>query len=442
MALPNKTFWCNYNARNYNSTTLTLPKENGQLFDNDLVFPSAVTYNHNHITLSGDKRVHFTFNSTSENIFNRTSSTANITIIAKLSATNSTWFFANRDGNSASEVGYLVALGRNYRLEFVNYSYTTSTSPMIFTWRCGNGDVQYIAHSDNVVGTPYQSTNWARGEMKNIYFFGGNVGSESWAGDFYWLYMSPETLTDAEIQEVIDYNENIQPLIIPVNKYKLGANNITNTYEGGTKINKMYVGNDLVYRALPTTTPPHPIFIDYVYTTTESFINTSIVPTTSTKFRVKFKPTGLVGGVIIGYGPNTPITAGDSQDYRLFNHRGINDFTFDFNQSRFYGYGTTDENGMYDLTCGNNYIYDNVAGATAGTGTTQSSIAANNVPIYVGLKNSHEQIHQVTIYGDNDTVVFDGHATEFNGVYGIYDTVSGQLLQPTNGATVYGGTWQ
>lgn len=255
MALPNKTFWCNYNARNYNSTTLTLPKENGQLFDNDLVFPSAVTYNHNHITIRGDKRVHFTFNSTSENIFNRTSSTANITIIAKLSPTNSTWFFANRDGNAASQVGYLVALGRNYRFEFVNYSYTASTSPMIFTWRCGNGDMQYIAHSDNVVGTPYQSTNWARGEMKNIYFFGSNISSESWAGDFYWLYMSPETLTDAEIQQVIDYNENIQQPVIPVNKYKLYTSNIQKTYNGSTKINKMYVGNDLVYRALPTTTP-------------------------------------------------------------------------------------------------------------------------------------------------------------------------------------------
>lgn len=43
---------------------------------------------------------------------------------------------------------------------------------------------------------------------------------------------------------------------VPINKYKLGPNNISKTYEGGTKINKMYVGNDLAYIALPTTTGP------------------------------------------------------------------------------------------------------------------------------------------------------------------------------------------
>lgn len=43
---------------------------------------------------------------------------------------------------------------------------------------------------------------------------------------------------------------------IPINKYKLGTSNVQKTYEGSTQINKMYVGNDLVYRALPTTTGP------------------------------------------------------------------------------------------------------------------------------------------------------------------------------------------
>lgn len=52
---------------------------------------------------------------------------------------------------------------------------------------------------------------------------------------------------------------------IPINKYKLGANNITKTYEGGTKINKMYVGSNLVYRALPTTTPQFTIPLDEVW---------------------------------------------------------------------------------------------------------------------------------------------------------------------------------
>ena len=183
--------------------------------------------------------------------------------------------------------------------------------------------------------------------------------------------------------------------------------------------------------------------LDYVYTNGPAYINTNIVPTTSTKFRTKFKVVSTNGGLIVGYMHNScPITCeNDQTDYRFFNHRGLNDFSFDFNANRTYGYGTTDENGMYDITCGNNYIYDNVAGATAGTGTTQSQIATQrNVPMFIYLDGSYGQVQQVTIYGDNDVVVFDGYAADVDGDYGIYDTVSETLLKPTNGATVYKGT--
>lgn len=231
MALPNKTFWVNYNARNYNSTTLTIPKENGQLFNEDLVLPGSVTFTDDHIAITGDKRIHFTFNNTSDNIFNRTINTANVTIIAKVSPTNSTWFFSNRNGNSA--VGMLVGLGRKYQMSWTgdDNAYTSSTSPMIFTWRCGNGTQQYIAHSDNVTGTPYTTTAWVGQEANNVYFFGGNIGSESWAGDFYWLYMSPETLTDAEIQQVIVYNDHLHTFSISKSNARFETTGGTETVE-------------------------------------------------------------------------------------------------------------------------------------------------------------------------------------------------------------------
>lgn len=231
MALPNKTFWVNYNARNYNSTTLTIPKENGQLFNEDLVLPGSVTFTDDHIAITGDKRIHFTFNNTSDNIFNRTINTANVTIIAKVSPTNSTWFFSNRNGNSA--VGMLVGLGRKYQMSYTgdNNAYTSSTSPMIFTWRCGNGTQQYIAHSDNVTGTPYTTTAWVGQEANNVYFFGGNIGSECWAGDFYWLYMTPETLTDAEIQQVIVYNDHLHTFSISKSNARFETTGGTETVE-------------------------------------------------------------------------------------------------------------------------------------------------------------------------------------------------------------------
>ena len=213
MALPNKTFWCNYNARNYNSTTLTLPKENGQLFDNDLVFPSAVAYNDDHITISGDKRIVFSFNNISDNIFNRTTSTATMTFIAKLAGTNNTWVVSNRD---SSKIGWMVKAGTFTAMAYndIEYNYTFQNNPKIFTWRCGNGEQQYICQTDNVTGTPLQNyLNWVGRETRQINFFGGEPSNENWTGDFYWMYISPETLTDAEIQQVIAYNEGTEPSI-------------------------------------------------------------------------------------------------------------------------------------------------------------------------------------------------------------------------------------
>lgn len=182
--------------------------------------------------------------------------------------------------------------------------------------------------------------------------------------------------------------------------------------------------------------------VDYVYTSSEAYVDTTIRPSTNTKFTVKLKQTGRNGGITIGYGAtNTPINCeSDDTDYRCFNHDRTNGFTWDFNSSRFYGNISPESDGLIIATFGNNYIADK-NGNKVSTGSTQSSIATQrNVPIYINLDNRYAQIQQVTIY-DNDTVVFDGYAADVDGDYGIYDTVSETLLKPTNGATVYNGTW-
>lgn len=183
-------------------------------------------------------------------------------------------------------------------------------------------------------------------------------------------------------------------------------------------------------------------FVDYVYTSSEAYVDTTIRPTTNTKFTVKLKQTGIQGGATVGYFmSNTPITCeNDSTDYRCFNYNGMNSFYWDFNGSRIRGNISPESDGLIIATFGNNYIADKNGNKVA-TGSTQSSIATQrNVPIYINLDNRYAQIQQVTIY-DNDVVVFDGYAADDDGDYGIYDTVSETLLKPTNGATVYKGTW-
>lgn len=228
-ALPNKQFWVNWNARNYDSATHTISKESGQLFSEDLVLRNAAqTYTDTYVTIDSiNSRVDFNFNSTSDNPFNRTASTASMTFIAKVASSSNVWFVSNRKDGT---VGWMVKLGKpKYQMAYTdNYNeYSSSTTPTIFTWRCGNGTQQWIDHTNNVVGTPYADTTWVGLETTRTTFLGGNTSLENWTGDFYWLYISPEVLTDAEIQAVIDYNENTD--VFEADKYEVDFG-----YAGGT----------------------------------------------------------------------------------------------------------------------------------------------------------------------------------------------------------------
>lgn len=231
--------------------------------------------------------------------------------------------------------------------------------------------------------------------------------------------------------------------IIPINKYKLYTSNIQKTYNGSTQINKMYVGNDLVYRALHTTiTPTTPTNVDYVHTSTatltENYINTGIYPTTDTMFRIVYKPNAVIASTLVGFDDgNTPTRCpSDSKDYRYFYHRGLDDVTFDFNSSRFYKKITFDSDGYADVTIGNNYITDNIAQSTT-TGTTQSSMATQNVPIYLNV-SSDLDFRSLEIW-QNNVKVYDGHAAVFNGEYGVYNSVGGTFTTQTYGWNTMSG---
>lgn len=231
MALPNKTFWVNYNARNYDTTNHKIPKESGQLFDQDLVLPGAVTFTDDHITISDNKRIDITFDSTAQNIFNRTTNTASMTFIAKAKGTRNKWFVANRNYGT---VGWMVMhYPSDYEMAYIGGSnkYSSNTEPMIMAWRNGTNGQQYIAISDNVTGTPYQTTDWVGQETTAMHFFGGGDGFEYWTGDFYWLYISPETLTDAEIQQVIVYNDNLHTFESDKSSLRFEASGGTDTLE-------------------------------------------------------------------------------------------------------------------------------------------------------------------------------------------------------------------
>lgn len=214
-ALPNKQFLINWNARNYDAATNTIAKESGQLFDQDLVFPNDVSaYTDTYVTLpsSGACKTTFSFSSTSDNPFNLYSGDS-FTLIAKMkSNTGSSWCISNRDSGNFWLLGFnadTLILSSIYDYTSPHLQYTPQTTgPLTMGVRISNNYGEYISVTDNTTVGAQLNGSWWQNPTKTIYFFGGNWGSEIWTGDFYWVYISKEALTDAEIAQVVAYNEN------------------------------------------------------------------------------------------------------------------------------------------------------------------------------------------------------------------------------------------
>ena len=220
--LPDIPFVLNYNAKNYNATTHSIPMTSGQLNDTD-----AVAYNNPNNIVDHSADGYITVSNSSMRIrkqgqdislFNRSSNStsSNLTIVCKAKTTSGENIITNRDSNynwmyrlktsgqlrfhGRSETGSIawntsnpdIMSVRTYyssgtKLVYNNWTQNTSTSPTSFTYGSNNGD-------SSSAGALFVGYGW-------------NNTNEQWSGDFYWVYMAQANLTDAQIQEVIDYNE-------------------------------------------------------------------------------------------------------------------------------------------------------------------------------------------------------------------------------------------
>ena len=205
--LPNVPFSVNYNANNYDVNTKTLAKTSGQLVDTDAVITAGTpTVHDGYLTIASGTRATI---SGYQTYFNRTNSAPNLTIVSKQRTEGSNChMFANRDGNynwmyrvystkltlhGSSETGQLAV----------------STQPVIEAARVyDNRTVKYNNYTNNTTSSAssfsYGSTNSSKFAMFQGY---ASSTGEYFVGDFYWVYMSQNTLTDDQVQQVIDYNE-------------------------------------------------------------------------------------------------------------------------------------------------------------------------------------------------------------------------------------------
>ena len=206
--LPDVPFTVNYNAKNYDANTKTLLKTSGQLANVDAVITAGTpTVGDGYLTIETNTRATI---SGYQNYFNRTNSTPNLTIITKQRTNNDSnvHLFANR----ASNYNWMYR-ATSSQLKFHGSSQingtNVTTQPVIESVRVDSSrTLKFNNYTDNtttsVSNFSYGSTN----STATALFAGYAQSTGEWfSGDFYWVYMCQSTLTDEQVQQVIDYNE-------------------------------------------------------------------------------------------------------------------------------------------------------------------------------------------------------------------------------------------
>lgn len=208
-SLPDVPFTVNYNAKQYNASTKTLLKTEGQLADVDAVITEGTpTVNDGYLTIAANTRARI---SGYQNYFNRTNSTPNLTIISKQRTDGSNChMFANRDGNyNWMYRCYSDRLTLHGTSE--QGSVAVTTQPVIESVRVNSSRLLTYNNYTNNTSSTYSSFNYGSTNSTATALFAGYAynSGEWFVGDFYWVYMCQGTLTDEQVQQVIDYNENL-----------------------------------------------------------------------------------------------------------------------------------------------------------------------------------------------------------------------------------------
>ena len=217
--LPDVPFSLNYNAKEYDSTTKTFAKTNGQLVDIDAVISAGTPVVHDdYVTVYAGTYAPITGYQT---YINRSSASPNLTIISKQRTADETncHLFGNRSGSSAYNWMYRPT---TTKLAFHGSSQingtTTTTQPVIESVRVDSSRViKFNNYTDNTT-TSAASFSYGSSQSSGCALFCGySTGSttEQFSGDFYWIYISQNTLTDEQVQQVIDHNENGTIIVYP-----------------------------------------------------------------------------------------------------------------------------------------------------------------------------------------------------------------------------------
>lgn len=229
--LPSNSFMFNYNAKNYDPSTYTISKTEGQLFAQDIVLNTAPASYDDTSIYFGNKLSKYTYlyDNTSLNPFERHSPNNSFTFIYKTSGFTSsgTNLFANRYGG----YNYMVRGTMLHTSESGFLNLTPPSSPEICVIRVnsdGSCERKFVDENGTTLNSVSKSSISWGGNSSGICFFSDATYNEYFADRFYWMYCSMETLTDAEVLKVIQFNENTKT-------FEISTDTFTYSYSGGSQ---------------------------------------------------------------------------------------------------------------------------------------------------------------------------------------------------------------
>ena len=217
--LPDIPYSFNYNAKQYIASTYTIPQTELQLQNVDAVcnygYKIVDHSSDGYISVTGNSRMILSGNNGTYLNRSNTQTGCTMTIVSKAKTTSGYSIFTDRNSSSRQ---YMYRQDKTYSYlcgTGATSNFTCSDSvPNILSVRVyyDNGiKAKWNNWTTNTSSTPeeyaYNNQNLTNGGA--LFCDYSNSNGEFWQGDFYWIYMSQNLLTDEQIQQVIDYNENL-----------------------------------------------------------------------------------------------------------------------------------------------------------------------------------------------------------------------------------------
>lgn len=209
LSLPNVPFLFNYNAKLFDGNK-TIERHPDQVYPYDMILPNQITnYTDDYVVIEGNNFYTWGFGSGMGSVARTGNDPLTIVYKVKNTSGQSGNVFSNRNTNynyMLRENGQTGALFHTQDSSQSVLKYTTPTN--ILCMRAANGQGWLESITDNLKSEP-RSISWGSASNAGAFFAGQRSGGENWSGDFYWIYISNEALSDEEIMQVVDYNENI-----------------------------------------------------------------------------------------------------------------------------------------------------------------------------------------------------------------------------------------